>query len=102
MNALTTDHADNWCIFARRLRWRENLPSFLPQVGNCDNAAIFYVVVLLVFFLEALSGVIERYFGPITLSWAIKHLFLLSFSGWRYRRYRRYRYFRAGAAIALY
>ena len=35
----------------------------------------------------ALSGVIGRYFAPITLWWTIKHLFSLAFFKRRYRRY---------------
>jgi hypothetical protein len=48
---------------------------------------IFYVTVFVVVFSLALSGVIGRYFGAITLCSSVNQLFLFGFSSWRYRRY---------------
>jgi hypothetical protein len=58
---------------------------------NCnssDNACDSYVSDFIALFLMALSGVIGRYFAPITLFRGLKHLFSLMFFNWRYRRYR--------------
>jgi hypothetical protein len=56
---------------------------------NAPDRPIFQVYDFIAFFLIALSGVIGRYFIPITLSCIIKHLFLLVYFRRRYRRYRR-------------
>jgi hypothetical protein len=56
-----------------------------------DNAAILHVDDFAGFFWMALSGVIGRYFGSITLWDAAMRLFLRGFSARRYRRYGCYR-----------